>query len=94
VHVFNNYYTPADDLYCIRPGVQANLLVENNYFDGAQQPFDAADPTASIAASGNMFVPDAVNEPSQGEVFDPPYPYALDDAADVPAIVQAGAGAT
>jgi pectate lyase len=94
VHVFNNYYTPVGSSYCIRPGVEANLLVENNYFDGQDEPFDTTDPTASIAATGNVFAPDPVEEPMQGDVFEPPYPYmhVLDDAADVPGIVQAGAG--
>ena len=92
VHVFNNYYTPDDDGYCIRPGVEADLLVENNYFEGANEPFDTVDPTASILATGNAFDGSPTDEPAVGDVFDPPYPYDLDDADDVPGIVQAGAG--
>lgn len=92
VHVFNNYYTPGDDGYCIRPGFEANLLVEGNYFEGANEPFDAADPTASILAVGNAFAGSPDDEPSQGDVFDPPYAYELDAAQDVPRIVMAGAG--
>lgn len=93
VHVFNNYYTTTLDLYCIRPGVSADLLVENNFFDGPQRPFDTTDPSAVINASGNGFggrTP--TTEPNEGSAFTPPYPYELDAAEDVPSIVQAGVG--
>ena len=92
VHVFNNYDSPSDDLYCIRPGHQANLRVENNVFDGASRPFDNVNDNAAILATGNAFSDSPTNEPSQGDAFEPPYPYELDAAEDVPAIVMAGVG--
>ncbi len=92
VHVFNNYFSPADDLYCIRPGVEADLRVENNYFDGASRPFDTPDDTAVIAASGNEFADSPSSEPNVGDAFVPPYEYELDAAGDVPDLVMAGVG--
>jgi pectate lyase len=92
VHVFNNYYTAADDLYCIRAGFEADILAENNYFEGVKTPFDNIDPTANLVGSGNIHTPGPIAEPNQGPAFTPPYTYVLDPAADVPAIVMAGVG--
>jgi hypothetical protein len=102
VHVYNNYYS---DLvaggYCVGVGVEANLRVENNYFNTVPNPW-ADYYTGNGAAgaigwnTGNIFynctVPTwAAN--AYATVFTPPYAYTLDNAADIPAIVQYGAGA-
>ncbi|MGH1342810.1 MAG: pectate lyase family protein [Nannocystales bacterium] len=94
VHVFNNYYTPTDALYCMRAGFEADLRIENNYFEGVSNPFDAGNtaPSAQVLATGNEFSPMPIPEPDQGDVFDPPYAYSLDAASDVPAVVMAGVG--
>ncbi|MBN1788384.1 MAG: carbohydrate-binding protein [Sedimentisphaerales bacterium] len=102
VHVYNNYYS---DLltggYCIGVGVEAHIRVESNYFDDVYDPWK--DYYTGNGADGhigwntdNIFnectVPTwATNE--YATIFVPPYAYTLDNGADVPAIVQNGAGA-
>lgn len=94
VHCYNNYYACTGNNYCIRPGVYAKLLVENNYFNNVDEPIDTKDTGALVEASGNIY-DNCTNVHSVGtdDVFTPPYSYILDDAADVPAIVPKYAGA-
>ncbi len=40
VHVFNNYYDCVDNNYCVRTRLDAEVLVENNYFLGVQNPWE------------------------------------------------------
>ena len=106
VHVYNNYYS---DLlaggYCIGVGVGSRIRVENNYFNTVPNPWadyysnKPTKPAGHIGwTTGNIFYncsidPWATNE--YATIFTPPYSdtLTLDDAADVPAIVQAYAGA-
>ncbi|MBN1788383.1 MAG: hypothetical protein JW806_08310 [Sedimentisphaerales bacterium] len=104
VHVYNNYYS---DLvyggYCIGVGCGARIRVENNYFNAVYTPWkdyysDAPEwPVGHIGwNTGNIYYnctqPTwATNE--YATIFVPPYEYDLDDAADIPTLVQAYAGA-
>ncbi len=105
VHVYNNYYS---DLvaggYCVGVGCGAHIRVENNYFDTVPNPWDNYYTGQTDCHSdghigwntGNVFYncsqPTwATNEYST--IFTPPYDYTLDDANNIPAIVQAYAGA-
>lgn len=40
VHVFNNYYDCFDNNYCVRTRLDSEVLVENNYFLGVQNPWE------------------------------------------------------
>jgi pectate lyase len=56
VHVFNNYYNCAGNNYCVRTRIDAQVLVENNYFIGVQNPWERFNKTSSnglLKASGN-----------------------------------------
>jgi len=57
VHVFNNYYDCQHNNYCIRTRLYAQVLVENNYFLGVQNPWErlvtVGDP-GLLRASGNI----------------------------------------
>ncbi len=105
VHVYNNYYS---DLvaggYCIGVGCGSRIRVESNYFNTVPNPWanyytgqtDCHSDGHIGWDTGNIFYncsqPTwAANEYST--IFVPPYTYTLDDAVDVPAIVQAYAGA-
>jgi len=93
VHVYNNYYNCTGNNYCIRPGVEAQLLVENNYFDHIDEPIDEKETGALVEAHDNIFNSCTnVYWLGDDDVFTPPYSYTLDSASDVPSIVMAGAG--
>lgn len=40
VHVYNNYYSAAGNNYCARTRLYAECLVENNYFENVQNPWE------------------------------------------------------
>ncbi len=102
-HFFNNYYNAPGNSYCIGTGSWASGLVENNYFKQVQSPHQYQDTNPSyIAASGNIYdtctgnqhtglgYPD--NDGNDPGPWIPTYNYTLDPAANVPAMVTAGAG--
>jgi pectate lyase len=106
-HVYNNYYNCSNNLYCVRTRLYAECLVENNYFINVQNPWEryvssvGVDHPGLLYAAGNVLNNITWNVHGSGvvlidgtdTVFTPPYSYTLDNAADVPAIVQNGAGA-
>jgi pectate lyase len=98
VHVFNNYYSAAGNNYAIGAGVEARLLIENNYFDGINNPhiFYDGEPTSEIAAEGNLYMsttggPEG-QQTGQGASFEAPYDYELDGADSVKGGVMQWAG--
>lgn len=101
VHLFNNYYHytkvngDSGDNYDIGGGYKAELLVENNYFNGSKTPITwmSDGGTGRVVERNNHFV-DAGNAVSRGSVFEPPYKYKhlLEPATQVKASVMAGAG--
>jgi pectate lyase len=40
VHVFNNYYTCSGNNYCARTRISSQVLVENNFYLGVQNPWE------------------------------------------------------
>jgi pectate lyase len=94
-HIYNNYYNCPGNLYCIWSRIQAECLIENNYFKDVANPYYNIDyPTGKIGASGNVFVNcTGTIHPGTDTVFTPSYSYTLDDANDVPILAQYGAGA-
>ncbi len=99
-HIYNNYYHCPGNIYCIWSRIQAEALIENNYFKEVNEPYvnnrDGApvEEWGKIAASGNILdqCTGAVH-PGTDTVFTPPYVYTLTDTALVPMLVQWGAGA-
>jgi pectate lyase len=39
-HVFNNYYNAPGNNYCVRTRIEAELRIENNYFENVQNPWE------------------------------------------------------
>jgi pectate lyase len=57
VHCFNNYYSCAGNNYCVRTRINAQVLVENNYYLGVQNPWERYVTSGSpglLHASGNI----------------------------------------
>jgi pectate lyase len=108
VHCFNNYYNCAGNNYCVRTRIGAEVLVENNYFLGVQNPWEKYVKTAAtglLRATGNItnnctwsstWYSDVVLIPGTDtlgpDLNPPPYGYTLDTASDVPYYVTTYAG--
>ena len=98
VHLFNNLYTSSGNDYCIGLGYYANLLTENNAFFQVKDPINSTNYSNSqsvVISHGNLYVATSGTISDKGfpeEVFAPPYPYVLDAANDVEALVKNGAG--
>ncbi|MBN2036400.1 MAG: hypothetical protein JW768_06620 [Chitinispirillaceae bacterium] len=96
VHCFNNYYL-SNELYGVASACEADVVIEGNYFENVPFPMYvgyAESPDGDLVERNNVFVNSGTPE-TRGSAFDPKtyYSYTLDDAADVPAIVRAQAGA-
>jgi pectate lyase len=95
VHVYNNYFR-ANELYGVASTMDAGVLVEGNYFENVPHPvlvgYGDSGP-GRVVQRGNVFAGSGVPQ-TAGTVQEPRtfYPYTLDNAADVPRIVRAGAG--
>nr|MDT0659624.1 pectate lyase [Micromonospora sp. DSM 115978] len=93
-HVYNNYY--YDNSYGVASTYDAGVLMENNYFYSVNNPgrVEFSGDLGRIVERGNILVD--CNHPieTRGTVTEPStyYPYRLDNAADIPTIVPAGAG--
>jgi len=106
-HQYNNYFNSTGNSYCIGVGSYGAILVENNYFKDVNDPHVFMyDVFMELLARGNVYDnttgtrdtgrggtrDSSVGGGSVVPFTDPPYDYTLDDAADVPAVVQRCAG--
>ncbi|MDX3781055.1 pectate lyase family protein [Streptomyces europaeiscabiei] len=97
VHVYNNYYK-GNAVYGVASTMNAGVVVEGNHFEGLPNPcysasgYDASGP-GRLVQRNNLFAGSGTCE-TNGTVTEPRtfYPYTLDPAANVPALVRAGAG--
>jgi pectate lyase len=99
VHCYNNYYGSNSDNYTVGVGVEAHILLENNYFENQARPW--ADYTSGKNRnyelqwnSSNVFVNSpiptwATNSPT---TFSRPYSYSLLTGSDIKTAVTGGAG--
>ena len=98
-HIFNNLYTSSGDNYCVRAGIQAHLLLQNNAFTGVDTPHEfnstSDQGTAYITSSGNVYTNCTGTQATGGggtPFTNPSYTFTLDAASGVSAAVQSGAG--
>jgi pectate lyase len=108
VHVFNNYYTALGNNYCVRTRINAEVLVENNFYLGVQNPWErfvTSGTPGKLRAIGNItnnctfvngWVSGAVVIPGDdtlgSDLNPPPYTYTMNPAVDVPYYIQTYAG--
>ncbi|MEU2564442.1 pectinesterase family protein [Streptomyces longispororuber] len=97
-HLYNNYLedVPGTDItsaYGVYSRGATSMVLENGYFRGVRNPV-TKDATAALVQRGNVFSGTGGRNESGGTAFDPKryYPYRLDKAADVPALLKSGAG--
>lgn len=106
-HVFNDYYTSSGNSYCVGVGSYGSALVENNYFKNVNDPISFMyDVHCEIVSRGNVFDNTTGKRDNghggsrhaSGQTFKvepfttPPYPYSMDKAEEVPALVSKCAG--
>lgn len=97
VHVVNNLYTSADADYACGPGVDIQMLIENNDFRNsgyAIQTQGGESPPPAWKSVGNIGTAKDIAT-GQGTVFTPPYALSLKLAAsEVEGRIRPGAGNT
>jgi pectate lyase len=91
VHVLNNLYTASGNNYCVRVGVEADILLEQNYFDGVSSPIDD-DAAGHLKDVGNVFDDTSGSTWSDDTSFTPPYAYSANAVETLPQLIQQNAG--
>ncbi|MFD7321016.1 pectinesterase family protein [Streptomyces sp. NPDC059875] len=97
-HLYNNHLqddpgTAVTSSYGNYSRGATKMVLENSHFQGVNNPV-IKDATATLVQRGNIFSGTSGRNESGGTAFDPRtyYPYTLDRAADVPALLKSGAG--
>ena len=96
VHVVNNLYTSREASYACGPGVDIQMLIENNVFNNSGSAIKIYDgsPAPAFKSVGNIGTATNI-EWNQGTVFTPPYTLSLlVDASEVDSMVRPAAGNT
>jgi pectate lyase len=98
-HILNNLFTSTASNYCVRAGMDAQILVENNAFVGVKNPQQfnstADQGTSTITAQGNLYSGTSGTQSTGGSgtpFTTPPYAYTPDATAGLQAAIQSGAG--
>ena len=92
VHIYNNYWDCAGNDYCTTSRNIAQMLSQNNYYQGVKNPL-AKEQSGKLKTSGNTFAScTGTQATSNDTVFTPNYGYTLDTTANVPTRVKNGAG--
>jgi pectate lyase/pectin methylesterase-like acyl-CoA thioesterase len=98
-HLYNNYlsaqYRDEDPVWTYGNWSRGRtkMVIENSYYDGVRNPYQA-DETAELVQRGSIARDTTGRHDTRGEAFDPRdfYPYRLDPAAAVPALVKEFSG--
>lgn len=98
-HLFNNLWSSSGNSYCVRAGIQAQILIENSVFAGVASPqqFNSSSDqnTAYITANNNTYTNTSGSRSTGGggtPFTTPPYSYVLDPISAVQSAVMTGAG--
>jgi pectate lyase len=96
-HVFNNYYKDIDD-YAIASRINAEVLIENNWFDNVRRPIRADTSLSDIpgrvrGVETNTYIGSGANSIiTPPATWVPAYPYSADPTAIVPESVARWSG--
>src|SRR5690606_1528143 len=95
VHIVNNLFASSGNNQCIRAGLEANILVENNVFKNVNKPIDLFENDfTAVTVRNNIFTNTSGNNTGSGNAFTPPYNLQIISADKVETLVRQGAGAT
>ncbi|WIM97545.1 RICIN domain-containing protein [Actinoplanes oblitus] len=92
-HLYNNYMQNITSYGNLSRG-STKLVLENSYFDHVVNPYYNDTSAAQLKQSGSVVVNSSGKQQTNGSAFNPKdyYSYALDAAADVPALLKKYAG--
>jgi len=92
VHMYNNYFTAQGNDYGTESRKGAEILSENNFYDGIRNPI-TSQKGGKVRTKGNVYK-DCTEKTADGrdDVFKPSYEYSLDSVKKVPDLVKNGAG--
>jgi len=96
LHYYDNYWDCTNNAYASLARVDTQIVSQNNYYSGVNNPLykNTGNPDEMIQSSGNIYSGcTGTIDGGSDTVFAPAYGYLLDNTADVPAVVMAGAGA-
>ncbi|OLT24634.1 pectate lyase [Nocardiopsis sp. CNR-923] len=91
VHVFNNYFRDNGE-YGVTSLLDANVLVEGNYFEGTTLSASSGEEEPGNLVTRDNLLVDSEQPELRGQVPDPPYTYEPDDTVTIPDLVIEGAG--
>ena len=98
VHIVNNYFNSPGNNHCIRAGREANILVENNLFEGVRTPIELfVRDFVAVTSIGNVLISTNGNSSGSGNAFKYPYQLNIISADSLKKIVTdpiCGAGTT
>ena len=94
IHMLNNYFTCTSSSNCINPRKNSEFLIEGNYFAKNVKKFYGEDGATAVTWSSTNHITSGDAPSSKGNTVTVPYTYGLVTAAEVPAVVEAYAGAT
>jgi pectate lyase len=91
-HLYNNYMQNITGYGNYSRGA-TKMVIENTYFQNVKNPY-YPDTTAQLRQTGSIVTGSSGRQETRGPAFDPRsfYSYTPDPAANVPALVSAGAG--
>ncbi|AVT36379.1 family 16 glycoside hydrolase [Plantactinospora sp. BB1] len=93
VHVYNNYYLNTGN-YGVASTENAGVIVEGNYFENVDDPYHLGEGDSGdgrLVARNNCLINSGSGQ-TGGSVSNPPYPYTVQTACDMKAVVSAQAG--
>jgi pectate lyase len=92
-HLYNNYMQTIGAYGNLSRGA-TNMVIENSYYDGVNNPYYVESTAAQLVQRGSILVNSPGTRTTNGTAFTPSsfYPYTLDKASDVPTLLRKYAG--
>jgi pectate lyase len=89
VHVVNSLFDSQAGSYCLRAGLEANILAQANAFIGVKNPIDLFEKNfTAVTMKDNLFVQVVGDTLGSGKAFTPPYNLPVIPALQVEALVK------
>jgi pectate lyase len=102
-HLFNNLWSSAASSYCVRAGIQAQILIESSIFSGVKSPHEfngsgttSDKATANITAGASNAYPNSTGTKDTGgggpAYTSAGYPFTAEPIDELEAAIRSGAG--